>query len=57
MGMTSRMLSFPRLATVVTPREKIGVISAEQILQRLNGEAIHQTTIDLGFQIDLRDSI
>lgn len=47
----------PRLATVVTPREQIGIISAEQILQRLSGKAISKTIIDLGFKIELRDSI
>ncbi|OEF27283.1 gluconate operon transcriptional repressor GntR [Vibrio rumoiensis] len=47
----------PRLATVITPREQIGSISAEQILQRLAGKPISQPTIDLGFQVELRESI
>ncbi|WP_105902737.1 gluconate operon transcriptional repressor GntR [Vibrio gangliei] len=47
----------PKLATVVTPREQIGVISAQQILNRLNGKPIVNSTIDLGFIIELRDSI
>jgi len=47
----------PKLATVVTPREKIGRVSAEQLVARLNGQAIEKQVIDLGFNIICGDSI
>lgn len=47
----------PRLATVITPREQMGIISAEQILRRLAGQSITKPIIDLGFRIELRDSV
>jgi LacI family gluconate utilization system Gnt-I transcriptional repressor len=47
----------PRLATVVTPREKIGQIAAREIMNRLNGEKEYQECIDLGYRIELGESI
>ncbi|MGY2573795.1 gluconate operon transcriptional repressor GntR [Vibrio sp. C8] len=47
----------PRLATVVTPREKIGLIAAKEIMNRLNGEKEYQECIDLGYRIELGESI
>lgn len=47
----------PRLATVVTPREKIGQIAAREIMNRLNGEKAYQECIDLGYRIELGESI
>ncbi len=47
----------PKLATVITPREQIGRVAAEQLLQRLNGDPITQPVIDLGFQIECGESI
>lgn len=47
----------PRLATVVTPREKIGQVTAEQLIARLNGQPINEKVIDLGFEIRIGESI
>lgn len=47
----------PKLATVLTPREKIGSVSAEQLIARINGQAVVQKEIDLGFEIRCGDSI
>lgn len=47
----------PKLATVVTPREKIGRVTAEQLIARLNGQSIEGKVIDLGFEIYHGDSI
>lgn len=47
----------PRLATVVTPREKMGKVAAEQLIARLNGEPIENRVIDLGFEIVIGESI
>jgi LacI family gluconate utilization system Gnt-I transcriptional repressor len=47
----------PKLATVITPREKIGQITAEQLIARLNGQAIENKVIDLGFKIQPGESI
>ena len=47
----------PKLATVVTPREKIGQVTAEQLVARLNGQPITERVIDLGFEIRHGESI
>ncbi|TPE53419.1 gluconate operon transcriptional repressor GntR [Maribrevibacterium harenarium] len=47
----------PRLATVITPREDMGRIAAEQLLLALNGEATHTTPIALPYQIDCGESL
>lgn len=47
----------PRLATVVTPREQIGKVAAEQLLARLKGQEDWPARIDLGYQIELGDSL
>lgn len=47
----------PKLATVITPREKIGQVTAEQLIGRLNGQAIENKVIDLGFTIQTGESI
>lgn len=41
----------PRLASVLTPREKMGEIAAEKLLMRLNGENVDEKLIDLSFTI------
>jgi len=47
----------PKLATVITPREKIGQVTAEQLIARLNGQAMENKVIDLGFTIQAGESI
>jgi LacI family gluconate utilization system Gnt-I transcriptional repressor len=47
----------PKLASVVTPREKIGNVTAEQLIARINGQEVDQKVIDLGFEIRCGDSI
>ena len=47
----------PRLATVITPRERIGYVAAEQILQRLRGEPATEKVITLDVKIELGESI
>lgn len=47
----------PKLATVVTPREKIGQITAQQLIARLSGESIIDAVIDLGVEIRHGESI
>ncbi len=47
----------PKLATVITPREEIGRIAAEQLIARLKGENVWEQSIDLGYKIELGDSL
>nr|WP_033422281.1 gluconate operon transcriptional repressor GntR [Psychromonas hadalis] len=47
----------PKLATVVTPREKIGQVTAEQLIARINGDPLTEKIIDLGFEIYHGESI
>lgn len=52
----SQML-VPKLATVVTPREKIGVIAASELLARIHGNHDFDPLIDLGFELSAGQSI
>lgn len=47
----------PLLATVITPREDIGRIAAEQLLLRLKGEPVLQRVIELPFQLEVGESL
>lgn len=47
----------PLLATVITPREEIGRIAAEQLLLRLKGEPVLQRVIELPFQLEIGESL
>lgn len=47
----------PKLASVITPREQMGIIAATELLDRLNGKELSSETIDLGFKIDLGQSL
>ncbi|WP_071986148.1 gluconate operon transcriptional repressor GntR [Vibrio sinaloensis] len=47
----------PKLATVITPREKIGQVAAEQLISRLKGNKKWQSCIDLGYQIEVGESL
>lgn len=41
----------PRLASVLTPREKMGEIAAEMLLMRLKGEKVTHNVVDLSFTL------
>ncbi|HDR1022069.1 TPA: gluconate operon transcriptional repressor GntR [Pasteurella multocida] len=47
----------PQLATVITPRLEMGRAAAQELLNRLNGQAPQNTIINLGYQIHLGESI
>jgi LacI family gluconate utilization system Gnt-I transcriptional repressor len=47
----------PKLASVITPREAIGRVAAEQLLARINGVALTEPVIDLGFELSAGQSI
>ncbi|MZI92453.1 gluconate operon transcriptional repressor GntR [Vibrio sp. CAIM 722] len=47
----------PKLASVVTPREQIGRISATELLERLEGKEVEKSIINLGYRIDLGESL
>ena len=47
----------PKLASVITPREAIGRIAAEQLLARINGAELTDPIIDLGFELSAGQSI
>ena len=43
----------PRLASVLTPRERMGSIGAERLLARIRGESVTPKMLDLGFTLSL----
>ena len=47
----------PRLASVLTPRERMGRIGAERLLARIRGETITPKMLDLGFTLSPGGSI
>lgn len=47
----------PRLATVVTPREEMGRIAAQHLLNRLNGKPVAEKVLDLPFQLEDGESL
>ncbi|CAH0260929.1 HTH-type transcriptional regulator GntR [Rahnella aquatilis] len=47
----------PPLASVLTPRERMGQISAERLLARLRGEEVVPRMVDVGFTISAGGSI
>ncbi|MFT2110596.1 substrate-binding domain-containing protein [Marinomonas sp. 2405UD68-3] len=47
----------PRLATVVTPREDMGRIAAEELLNRLQGIEIKEKIIQLPFKLEVGESL
>lgn len=48
--------SVPSLTTIATPRYEIGVQSAHMLLALIEGQTVSRRTIDLGFQLKVRDS-
>ena len=47
----------PKLASVITPREAMGRVAAEQLLARINGAELTEPVIDLGFELSAGQSI
>ncbi|MCS6128425.1 gluconate operon transcriptional repressor GntR [Shewanella baltica] len=47
----------PKLASIITPRKEIGRIAATELLDRLNGKEIAESVIDLGYHIDLGETL
>ncbi|PWW02943.1 LacI family transcriptional regulator [Mangrovibacter plantisponsor] len=47
----------PRLASVLTPRERMGRIGAERLLARIRGEIVSPKMLDLGFTLSPGGSI
>lgn len=47
----------PQLASVITPRYKIGQVAAQQLLARIDGVCTFESYIDLGFEINEGGSI
>ncbi|WP_213992989.1 gluconate operon transcriptional repressor GntR [Sodalis sp. dw_96] len=47
----------PKLASVLTPREEMGRLSAEKLLARLRGEVVDPVKVDLGFTLLAGESI
>ncbi|MEY8711963.1 transcriptional regulator [Mangrovibacter phragmitis] len=47
----------PRLASVLTPRERMGRIGAERLLARIRGEIVSPRMLDLGFTLSPGGSI
>jgi LacI family gluconate utilization system Gnt-I transcriptional repressor len=47
----------PRLASVITPREEIGKVAATELIARLNNQPLTDPVIDLGFKIDMGQSL
>lgn len=47
----------PQLASVITPRQHIGRIAAQELIDRLNGIARQSSVINLRYQIHLGESI
>ncbi|MDW6002476.1 gluconate operon transcriptional repressor GntR [Vibrio mangrovi] len=47
----------PKLASVLTPREQIGQVAASELLDRLNGIPSQQCALDLGYTIDLGETL
>lgn len=47
----------PKLASVLTPRERMGQIGAERLLSRLRGEPVASSVVDVGFTLLDGDSL
>lgn len=46
----------PRLTTIVSPREAIGHIAAEQVIARIEGRPVEQVSFDVGFELCIGES-
>ncbi|RQW61445.1 gluconate operon transcriptional repressor GntR [Vibrio viridaestus] len=47
----------PKLASVITPREQMGKVAARELIKRLGEEDMTDKVIDLGFKIDVGQSL
>ncbi|WP_273430833.1 substrate-binding domain-containing protein [Chitinibacter tainanensis] len=47
----------PRLASIVTPRRRIGELAAERLLARINGETFTAQVQDVGYVLDMGGSV
>ncbi|MEX1057400.1 MAG: transcriptional regulator, partial [Natronospirillum sp.] len=47
----------PRLASVITPREAVGECAARELLRRIQGHALKEPVIDLGYRIEAGGTI
>ncbi|MGL4713426.1 MAG: gluconate operon transcriptional repressor GntR [Shewanella sp.] len=47
----------PKLASIITPRKEIGRIAATELLDRLTGKPMQESVIDLGYRIDLGETL
>ncbi|WP_434361782.1 gluconate operon transcriptional repressor GntR [Parasalinivibrio latis] len=56
-GLDISRVMVPKLATVITPRERIGQVAAQELLARLKGKRITQRVFDLGFEISFGESL
>ncbi|MFM2486275.1 gluconate operon transcriptional repressor GntR [Celerinatantimonas yamalensis] len=56
-GLDIGQVMTPKLASVVTPREAIGREAARQLLAQLEQGIAAQSVLDLGYQIDLGQSV
>lgn len=49
-------VAFPSLTSVRTPRYEIGLRSVQMVLDRLAGRPLASPTVDLGFELQIRES-
>ena len=47
----------PKLASVITPREEMGKVAATELIHRLRGDEMTSKMIDLGFKVDMGQSL